>query len=106
MIGRALVPVLLAAAPASTGPVNQAPAYREIPEVIYNLLPAELIAALGGPPQPVPAPVPLPSDGEAAILVLGGALAAPTGPRVLPVAEIRFIPRAQPLTEAERRPGS
>ena len=71
---------LLAASPESSGPINQTPTYRDIPDVIYNLLPAELIAVLGGPPQPVAAPVLLPSDGEATVLVLGAALAGPSGP--------------------------
>ncbi len=55
-----------------TGPINAAPSYRAIPAVIYNGLPPELIAMIGGPPPPVAADVPLASDGEGTILDLAG----------------------------------
>lgn len=51
-----------------TGPINDAPSWRTIPAVIYNLLPPELIGAIGGPPQPAVADVPLASDGQGTIL--------------------------------------
>lgn len=67
------------AAPAlPTGPINAAPAFREIPAEIYNLLPPELAALTGGPAQPVAEAVPLPSDGRGTILDLAGA--APVSP--------------------------
>jgi len=62
---------ILTAPPAPTGPINAAPSYREIPAVIYNLLPPELVAVTGGPAQPTAAPVPLASDGSATRLALG-----------------------------------
>lgn len=49
-------------------PINQTPSFREIPDFIYNQLPAELIAAIGGPAQPVSGAVPLANDGRATIL--------------------------------------
>jgi len=58
---------------ASTGPINAAPSFRDIPAQIYNELPAELIALVGGPPQPVSEAVPLTSDGEGTVLHLTGA---------------------------------
>ena len=68
--------------PPLSGPINQAPSFREIPDFIYNLLPPELIGALapfGAPPQPVSAPVPLASDGQATILDLVTAPAVAIG---------------------------
>jgi hypothetical protein len=59
--------------PPLSGPINQAPSFREIPDVVYNLLPGDLIALLqqfGAPAQPVSGPVPIPSDGQATILDL------------------------------------
>ncbi len=63
---------LLGAAPATTGVISAAPSFRTIPAVIYNGLPPELIAMIGGPQPPVAADVPIPSDGEATILALAG----------------------------------
>jgi len=57
----------------STGPISQAPSFREIPAVIYNALPAELLALVGGPAQPVSEDVPLPNSGQAVLLNLGTA---------------------------------
>jgi hypothetical protein len=51
-----------------SGVINDTPTFRDIPAEIYNLLPPELVALIGGPAQPVDAPVPLPSDGEATVL--------------------------------------
>ncbi|MCZ6766302.1 MAG: hypothetical protein O7D32_05165, partial [bacterium] len=56
--------------PASTGVINQAPTYREIPVPIYNGMPEALKVACGLPPGAVTAPVPIPSDGEGTVLHL------------------------------------
>lgn len=56
-----------------TGPINAAPSFRAIPAMIYNLLPPELVAMIGGPPQPVTDDVPLPSDGQGTLLNLATA---------------------------------
>ena len=63
---------LLGAAPGMTGTINAAPSFRDIPDLIYNQLPPELIALTGGPPQPVSGAVPLASDGRAAVFQLAG----------------------------------
>ena len=55
----------------TTGPINAAP-FRSIPPEIYNLLPADLTALLGGPAAPVGAPVPIGSDGAATIINIAG----------------------------------
>lgn len=52
-----------------TGQINPAP-FREIPAQIYNLLPEDLKALIGGPPGQVSDPVPIPTDGHATILNL------------------------------------
>lgn len=57
---------------APTGPINAAPSFRTIPAVIYNGLPPDLIALIGGPPPPVAEDVPLASDGQGTILNLAG----------------------------------
>ncbi len=58
-----------------TGLINDAPSFRSIPVVIYNLLPPELVDLIDGPPQPVTEDVPLDSDGQGTIFNL--ATAAP-----------------------------
>jgi len=63
-----------------TGPINASPSFRSIPPEIYNLLPPELIAIVGGPEPPVTEPVPLVSDGQGTILNVTGA--APVIPEV------------------------
>jgi len=63
---------LLAGAPAPTASLNTAPTFREIPPVIYNLLPAELRGAIGGPAGQVNAPVGIATDGRATRLDLAG----------------------------------
>lgn len=63
----------------STGLINAAPSFREIPTEIYNGLPAELIARIDGPAQPVVTPVPLLSDGEGTILHLARTVPTPPG---------------------------
>ena len=63
---------LLAAAPGSTGVINTAPGFRQIPPVIYNLLPADLKAVIGGPAGTVGSPVDIASDGAATVFDLSG----------------------------------
>jgi hypothetical protein len=86
---------LLGAAPVSTGPINAAPSFRVIPAQIYNALPGELLAMLGGPAQPVSEDVPLASDGESTILHLTGT--APIVPGVfttsVSLAYDQYVPR-------------
>jgi len=57
----------------TTGSISQSPSFRAIPAMIYNALPAELLALVGGPVQPVTEDVPLPNSGQAVILNLGTA---------------------------------
>jgi hypothetical protein len=52
-----------------TGQINPSP-FGEIPPIIYNGLPTELRAAIGGPAGDVSDPVPIASDGKATILRL------------------------------------
>jgi hypothetical protein len=52
--------------------INAAPSFRGIPAPIYNGLPPELLALIGGPAQPVSQDVPLASDGRAALVELSG----------------------------------
>jgi hypothetical protein len=61
---------LLAAPPSVTGVINPAP-WKAIPTQIYNLLPAELKALIGGPSGTITTPFPIGSDGRATILQLG-----------------------------------
>ena len=63
-----------------SGMINAAPSFRDIPDFIYNALPPELIAAIGGPPQPVSGPVPIPSDGQATVFNVAGAATVVPGP--------------------------
>lgn len=53
-----------------SGPINAAPSFRTIMAAVYNGLPPELIALIGGPQPPVAADVPLDSDGQATVLNL------------------------------------
>ncbi len=55
-----------------TGLINDAPGFRAIPTYLYNELPDELIALIGGPPKPVTADVPIKTDGHATVLHLAG----------------------------------
>jgi hypothetical protein len=50
-----------------TGPINSAP-FREIPEPIYNGLPADLKSLISGPAGNVAAPVPIATDGQATVV--------------------------------------
>jgi hypothetical protein len=63
---------LLGAAPAQTGPINDAPTFRSIPAPIYNGVPVPLRAAIGGPLSTVSAPVGIATNGSATILTLAG----------------------------------
>lgn len=70
---------LLAAMPAGTAAINASP-FRTIPTAIYNGLPAELKALVGGPAGDATADVPIANDGHATVLQLGAA--APIVPGV------------------------
>jgi hypothetical protein len=70
---------LLAAAPAPTTTINSAPTFREIPATIYNLLPPELRAAIGGPTGQVSASVGIVTDGRATSFDLGRSAAPAEG---------------------------
>lgn len=70
---------LLAAPPVSSGVINGAPDFRQIPAQIYNLLPADLKAVIGGPAGSVSAPVGIASNGAVTVFELGGAAAPATG---------------------------
>jgi hypothetical protein len=63
-----------------TAAINQGP-FRTIPTAIYDLLPPELTAAIGGPPAPAATPVPIASDGSATIVRLVGRAADVAGER-------------------------
>lgn len=85
---------LLAAAPGSTGVINTAPGFRQIPPVIYNLLPADLKAVIGGPAGTVGSPVDIASDGAATVFDLSGlAPAAGETEQRFTVAFDQIIPR-------------
>lgn len=58
----------------STGPINATP-FRTIPAVIYNGLPVELRAVIGGPAADQAADVPIQNDGAATVFNLAGAAA-------------------------------
>lgn len=86
---------LLGAAPESTGVINAAPSYREIPDVIFNLLPDDLKILITGSSDPVAAPVPLVSDGMATVLTVAGTAPPVTGDLVqtLSIPFYQVIPR-------------
>jgi hypothetical protein len=67
---------LLGAAPGTTGQINGSPFYRKIPSIIYNGLPVELRAAIGGPLGAVSDDVGIATDGAATTFALA-AEAAP-----------------------------
>jgi hypothetical protein len=56
---------LLGDAPGTTGSINAAPFYRSIPAIIYNGMPVELKALLGGPLGDVESEVGIATDGQA-----------------------------------------
>ncbi|MCI0405861.1 MAG: hypothetical protein L0Z48_06675 [candidate division Zixibacteria bacterium] len=62
----------------TTGLINPAP-FREIPAFIYNGLPEDLKALIGGPPGSVVNPVPIGTDGDATILNLAQTAAGEPG---------------------------
>ena len=69
--------------------------FRTIPPEIYNALPAELIALIGGPPQPVTDPVPIPSDGIATMFQVATAVEVVAGSSMqnLTITYDQFVPR-------------
>jgi hypothetical protein len=77
---------LLGSAPAPTGLINDAPFYRGIPAAIYNGLPADLRALIGGPSGDVAADVGIATDGHAMEFVL-----ADRAPEARPNASQRLI---------------
>jgi hypothetical protein len=62
-----------------SGPISAVPSFRTIPAVIYNGLPDDLIALIGGPPKPVSEDVPLANDGQATIFNVAGAVPVEPG---------------------------
>jgi len=56
-----------------TGQITPAPGFRYIIPAVYNNLPPELLAIVGGPPPPVEDPVAIPNDGTAMMVRLAGA---------------------------------
>ena len=64
-----------------TGAINPSP-YRSVPAVIYNGLPVELRAAIGGPTGDVGADVPIATDGHATILNVAGSVPLQPGQAV------------------------
>ena len=86
---------LLAAAPGATPAINT-PTHREIPAVVYNLLPAELRVLLTGSADPAAAAVPIGNgEGQATLLTLGAAspYVAGTFTETLPVVYGQTIPK-------------
>jgi hypothetical protein len=63
-----------------TDPITQTPTFREIRKEVYNGLPEELKAAIGGPPGLVSAPVPIPNDGRATLFHIVAEAPAQPGP--------------------------
>ena len=63
----------------STGLINAAPSFREIPEPIYNGIPEDLKQLIGGPSGTVSAPVPIGTDGRATVFNLSGEAALKPG---------------------------
>jgi hypothetical protein len=63
---------LLGAAPEPTAIISDTPSFRDIPAAVYNGLPEELVALIGGPPGTVTEAVPIDSDGRAVVLNLAG----------------------------------
>lgn len=63
-----------------SGTINAAPSFREIPAIIYNGLPPELVAAIGGPAQPASDAVPIASDGQAMVFHIARAATVTPGP--------------------------
>jgi len=55
-----------------SGQITEAPTFRYIIPAVYNGLPPELLAMIGGPAPPVEDPVGIPNDGVAMIIHLAG----------------------------------
>jgi hypothetical protein len=70
MVVADLVRTGLAGAPPQATPAIHAAPFRDIPAVIYNLLPVELKAVAGGPLGEASGPVPIVTDGSATIVTL------------------------------------
>ena len=86
---------LLAAAPGATPAINTL-THREIPAVVYNLIPADLRVLLTGSPDPAAAAVPISNgDGQATVLALGAAspYVAGTFTETLPLVYGQAIPK-------------
>jgi len=77
-----------------TDPINQ-PDFRTIPAVIYNMLPVELRAYIGGPLGDVTADVPIGSNGVATAFVLAGSVPVTAGVQMetLPIVFDQVVPR-------------
>ncbi|MEP6689470.1 MAG: hypothetical protein ABJC36_14060 [Gemmatimonadales bacterium] len=85
---------LLAAPPGSSGVINGAPGFRQIPAQIYNLLPADLKAVIGGPAGTVGSAVGIATNGSASVFDLGGTAPAAGGTEQrFTVAFDQIIPR-------------
>jgi hypothetical protein len=65
--------------PQTTGVVNQAPTWREIPKIIYDGIPDGIKMILGYAPGPTSGPFPMPNDGHATILHLKDAVPVEQG---------------------------
>ena len=65
--------------PMPAGPYHAADGFRTIPSVLYNQLPADLIAYIQGPPVPVSQDVPIGLNGYATLFALGDGPAPAAG---------------------------
>ena len=86
---------LLDAAPSASGVINTA-THRQIPAVIFNLLPPDLRALVTGSPAESPTDVPISNgDGRATVISLGDAqpIVPGTFTEILPLAYGQVIPR-------------
>ncbi len=72
--------LLDASVPMGQTAIGPSPSWRAIPAFLYNLMPADLRAYIGGPPVPVSEDVALVNDGNATVLNIAG-VADPAGPR-------------------------
>ena len=78
-----------------TGPITPAPGFRTIIPDVYNNLPPELLAMIGGPPPPVSDPVAIPNDGQAMMVYLAGPAEVTSGrfDQATIVSFGQFVPR-------------
>jgi len=86
-----------------TGLINEAPSFRSIPAVIYNLLPPELVDIVGGPEPPVTEPVPLASDGQGTLFNV--AIAAPVIPGSYTTSTVVVFDQMVPRPYCSEGPG-